>query len=179
MSSPGVSSPRSIFENYVQDILVDDQVVELSLWDTADITAHLICVDNPISLENVESKWIDEILEHCPGVKVSPLFHEALAMLKSIYSWSSAISVTTEAFGNVYNDMEHTLWNMKRVLRSPDEYGPAGTSVSSSVLWQHGEIPHVSQNAAPSTTAVSQKFSTKLRASHSVRDQRALERVLV
>ncbi|CAE6436251.1 unnamed protein product [Rhizoctonia solani] len=27
-------------------------------------------VDNPISLENVESKWIEEVLEHCPGVKL-------------------------------------------------------------------------------------------------------------
>jgi len=32
----------------------------------------MICfsVDNPTSLENVESKWIDEILEYCPGVKL-------------------------------------------------------------------------------------------------------------
>jgi len=32
----------------------------------------MICfsVDNPISLENVESKWLDEILEYCPGVKL-------------------------------------------------------------------------------------------------------------
>jgi hypothetical protein len=32
----------------------------------------MVCfsVDNPISLENVESKWIDEILEYCPGVKL-------------------------------------------------------------------------------------------------------------
>lgn len=27
-------------------------------------------VDNPTSLDNVESKWIDEILEYCPGVKL-------------------------------------------------------------------------------------------------------------
>ncbi|KAG2113207.1 P-loop containing nucleoside triphosphate hydrolase protein [Suillus discolor] len=27
-------------------------------------------VDNPTSLENVESKWIDEIIEYCPGVKL-------------------------------------------------------------------------------------------------------------
>jgi len=70
----------------VQDILVDDQVIELSLWDTAgqeefdrlrslsyaETHVIMICfsVDNPTSLENVESKWIDEILEHCPGVKL-------------------------------------------------------------------------------------------------------------
>lgn len=27
-------------------------------------------MDNPTSLDNVESKWIDEILEYCPGVKL-------------------------------------------------------------------------------------------------------------
>lgn len=27
-------------------------------------------VDSPDSLENVESKWVGEILEHCPGVNV-------------------------------------------------------------------------------------------------------------
>ncbi|KAK0488899.1 P-loop containing nucleoside triphosphate hydrolase protein [Armillaria novae-zelandiae] len=75
-----------VFENYVHDLLVDDQLVELSLWDTAgqeefdrlrslsyaETHVIMICfsVDNPVSLENVESKWLDEILEYCPGVKV-------------------------------------------------------------------------------------------------------------
>ncbi|CAE6455058.1 unnamed protein product [Rhizoctonia solani] len=70
----------TVFENYVQDVKVDDQMVELSLWDTAGqedfdrlrkppqrlfVTMVLIevKVDNPISLENVESKWIEEVLE--------------------------------------------------------------------------------------------------------------------
>ncbi|KAJ3994296.1 P-loop containing nucleoside triphosphate hydrolase protein [Lentinula boryana] len=76
----------TVFENYVHDIYVDDQLVELSLWDTAgqeefdrlrslsyaETHVVMICfsVDNPISLENVETKWLDEILEFCPGVKV-------------------------------------------------------------------------------------------------------------
>jgi len=76
----------TVFENYVQDIRVDEQVVEMSLWDTAGqedfdrlrslsyAETHIIMlcfsVDNPVSLENVESKWLDEILEHCPGVKL-------------------------------------------------------------------------------------------------------------
>uniref|UniRef100_A0A8H7XTN2 GTP-binding protein RHO3 n=1 Tax=Psilocybe cubensis TaxID=181762 RepID=A0A8H7XTN2_PSICU len=76
----------TVFENYVHDIYVDEQVVELSLWDTAgqeefdrlrslsyaETHVIMICfsVDNPVSLENVESKWLDEILEYCPGVKV-------------------------------------------------------------------------------------------------------------
>jgi Rho family protein len=97
----------TVFENYVHDLYVDEQLVELSLWDTAGVydmpqavrfvgwltrwwlsgqeefdrlrslsyaETHviMICfsVDNPTSLENVESKWIDEILEYCPGVKL-------------------------------------------------------------------------------------------------------------
>jgi len=76
----------TVFENYVHDIHVDDQVVELSLWDTAgqedfdrlrslsyaETHVVMVCfsVDNPVSLENVESKWIEEILEYCPGVKL-------------------------------------------------------------------------------------------------------------
>ncbi|KAH7881805.1 ras family-domain-containing protein [Phlebopus sp. FC_14] len=76
----------TVFENYVHDIWVDDQLVELSLWDTAgqeefdrlrslsyaETHVVMICfsVDNPTSLENVETKWIDEILEFCPGVKL-------------------------------------------------------------------------------------------------------------
>jgi GTPase SAR1 family protein len=30
-------SEPTVFENYVHDIYVDDQIVELSLWDTAEI----------------------------------------------------------------------------------------------------------------------------------------------
>lgn len=86
-----LDSEPTVFENYVHDIIVDDQLVELSLWDTAGVwhlaygcgltsqiyrpqgqeefdrlrslsyaETHviMICfsVDNPVSLENVESK---------------------------------------------------------------------------------------------------------------------------
>jgi hypothetical protein len=34
MSTP-ISSEPTVFENYVQDVHVDGEVVELSLWDTA------------------------------------------------------------------------------------------------------------------------------------------------
>jgi len=76
----------TVFENYVQDIKVDDTVVEMSLWDTAgqedfdrlrslsyaETHVIMLCfsVDNPVSLENVENKWLEEILEHCPGIKI-------------------------------------------------------------------------------------------------------------
>jgi len=82
---PQVYEP-TIFENHAHDVHVDDQIVELALWDTAgqedfdrlrslsypDSHVVMICfsVDNPISLENVETKWIEDVLEHCPGVKV-------------------------------------------------------------------------------------------------------------
>ncbi|ODN79460.1 hypothetical protein L202_03436 [Cryptococcus amylolentus CBS 6039] len=76
----------TVFENYVEMMEVDDQVVELSLWDTAgqeefdrlrslsyaDTHCVMLCfsVDSPVSLENTESKWIHEINEFCPGVKI-------------------------------------------------------------------------------------------------------------
>jgi len=60
--------------------------VELSLWDTAgqeefdrlrslsydDTHAIMLCfsADSPDSLENVESKWVGEIAENCPGVRL-------------------------------------------------------------------------------------------------------------
>lgn len=79
-------SEPTVFENYVHDIFIDNVHVELSLWDTAgqeefdrlrslsydDTHAILLCfsVDSPDSLENVESKWVGEIAENCPGVKL-------------------------------------------------------------------------------------------------------------
>ena len=75
-----------MFENYVHDIFVDNIHMELSLWDTAgqeefdrlrslsydDTQAIMLCfsVDNKDSLENVATKWVAEIAEHCAGVKV-------------------------------------------------------------------------------------------------------------
>jgi Rho family protein len=80
------SSEPTVFENYVHDIFIDNTHVELSLWDTAgqeefdrlrslsydDTHAIMLCfsVDSPDSLENVESKWVGEIAENCPGVKL-------------------------------------------------------------------------------------------------------------
>ncbi|KAL9526850.1 GTP-binding protein [Sphaerulina musiva] len=76
----------TVFENYVHDIFIDNVHVELSLWDTAgqeefdrlrslsydDTHCIMLCfsVDSPDSLENVESKWVGEIADNCPGVKL-------------------------------------------------------------------------------------------------------------
>lgn len=82
---PTVYEP-TVFENYVHDIFIDNTHVELSLWDTAgqeefdrlrslsydDTHAIMLCfsVDSRDSLENVETKWVGEIAENCPGVKL-------------------------------------------------------------------------------------------------------------
>ncbi|OBT79254.1 rho family, other [Pseudogymnoascus sp. 05NY08] len=82
---PTVYEP-TVFENYVHDIFVDNVHIELSLWDTAgqeefdrlrslsydDTHAIMLCfsVESADSLENIESKWVGEIAENCPGVKL-------------------------------------------------------------------------------------------------------------
>jgi len=82
---PQVYEP-TVFENYVHDTWIDNQQIELSLWDTAgqedfdrlrslsyaDTHVIMLCfaVDLRNSLENIEYKWMEEILEHCPGVKL-------------------------------------------------------------------------------------------------------------
>ncbi|GAA6038978.1 hypothetical protein JCM8097_000137 [Rhodosporidiobolus ruineniae] len=76
----------TVFENHCVDMTIDGVQLELSLWDTAgqedfdrlrslsysDTHCVLLCfsVDQPVSLENVEAKWVNEIMEHCPGVKI-------------------------------------------------------------------------------------------------------------
>ncbi|KAB2574940.1 GTP-binding protein rhoA [Lasiodiplodia hormozganensis] len=91
---PGVSSAErppivyvpTVFENYVADVEVDGKHVELALWDTAgqedydrlrplsypDSHVILICfaVDSPDSLDNVQEKWISEVLHFCQGLPI-------------------------------------------------------------------------------------------------------------
>lgn len=82
---PTVYEP-TVFENYVHDIFVDGTHIELSLWDTAgqeefdrlrslsydDTDLIMLCfsVESKDSLENVESKWVGEIADNCPGTKL-------------------------------------------------------------------------------------------------------------
>lgn len=76
----------TVFENYVTDVEVDGRHVELTLWDTAgqedydrlrpfsypDSNVVLICfsIDLPDSLDNVQEKWINEVLYFCKGVPI-------------------------------------------------------------------------------------------------------------
>ncbi|KAM0715341.1 hypothetical protein Q7P37_008839 [Cladosporium fusiforme] len=85
LPSPQVYVP-TVFENYVADVEVDGKHVELALWDTAgqedydrlrplsypDSHVILICfaVDSPDSLDNVQEKWISEVLHFCSGLPI-------------------------------------------------------------------------------------------------------------
>ncbi|KAF8316388.1 rho small monomeric GTPase [Clavulina sp. PMI_390] len=77
----------TIFENYVAEIRLDGKPVQLALWDTAGqeeyerlrplsySKAHVIliafAIDVPDSLENVTTKWIEEVRSICgPHVPV-------------------------------------------------------------------------------------------------------------
>jgi len=76
----------TVFENYVADVEVDGKRVELALWDTAgqedydrlrplsypDSHVILICfaVDSPDSLDNVQEKWISEVMHFCSGLPI-------------------------------------------------------------------------------------------------------------
>lgn len=82
---PQVYEP-TVFENYIHDIFIDGQQLQLSLWDTAgqeefdrlrslsysDTHTIMLCfsIDSMDSLENVQNRWVGEILEHCEGVKL-------------------------------------------------------------------------------------------------------------
>lgn len=74
----------TVFENYVTECRVDGKPVQLALWDTAGqeeyerlrplsyAKAHVIligfAVDSPDSLDNVSTKWMEEIAQLCSGV---------------------------------------------------------------------------------------------------------------
>ncbi|KAF9017523.1 ras-domain-containing protein [Hymenopellis radicata] len=71
----------SVFDNYVAEIRLDEKPIQLALWDTAGqeeyerlrpmsySKSHVIliafAIDTPDSLENVETKWIEEVRSIC------------------------------------------------------------------------------------------------------------------
>lgn len=76
----------TVFENYVAEVEINGRVCELALWDTAgqedydrlrplsypDSHVILICfaIDSPDSLDNVQEKWIAEVLHFCPNLPI-------------------------------------------------------------------------------------------------------------
>ncbi|ORX62140.1 hypothetical protein DM01DRAFT_1315510 [Hesseltinella vesiculosa] len=82
---PQVYEP-TVFENYVHEMNVDGQQLELSLWDTAgqeefdrlrtlsyaDTHVVMMCyaVDSRDSLENITNRWLEEVVDHCVHAKI-------------------------------------------------------------------------------------------------------------
>jgi small GTP-binding protein len=74
----------TVFDNYVVNLTAGDQTIELGLWDTAgqeeydrlrplsyaNANVFLVCfsVTNPVSFENVTTKWFPEVIHFCPDV---------------------------------------------------------------------------------------------------------------
>jgi len=74
----------TVFDNYVVNLTAGDQTIELGLCDTAgqeeydrlrplsyaNANVFLVCfsVTNPVSFENVTSKWYPEVIHFCPDV---------------------------------------------------------------------------------------------------------------
>lgn len=72
----------TVFDNYSTNVKVEDQPINLQLWDTSsqeeykrtrslsytqtDVFVILFSLVNPASLENVEKIWLPEIKRYCP-----------------------------------------------------------------------------------------------------------------
>jgi Ras-related C3 botulinum toxin substrate 1 len=79
---PGEYIP-TVFDNYSANVMVEDQQINLQLWDTAgqedyrklrplsypqtDVFVICFSLVSPASLENVQNMWMPEVKEHCPG----------------------------------------------------------------------------------------------------------------
>ena len=82
---PGEYIP-TMFDNYSSNVMVDGQVINLSLWDTPgqedfdkqraatyeDTEVFIMCfsLTSQTSYENVKEKWFPEIREHCPTAPI-------------------------------------------------------------------------------------------------------------
>ena len=78
----------SLFDRYSAPINIDNQTINVALWDTigggdsyydrlrtrdyAEVDVFLICysIVDPISLDNIESKWVPEVKFFCPQTPI-------------------------------------------------------------------------------------------------------------
>ncbi|KAL0089826.1 small Rho-type GTPase [Phycomyces blakesleeanus] len=76
----------TVFETHVKDVVIDGKAVQLALWDTAGqeeyerirphsyVKANIIliayAIDSPDSLDNVTTKWIEEVNKECPRTPI-------------------------------------------------------------------------------------------------------------
>jgi small GTP-binding protein len=79
---PGEYIP-TVFDNYSVNVMYNEQAINLQLWDTAgqedykklrplsypqtDVFIIAFSLIDPVTLENVENAWVQEIKEHCPN----------------------------------------------------------------------------------------------------------------
>ncbi|KAL1710654.1 ras family-domain-containing protein [Schizophyllum commune] len=102
-----------VFDNYVAEIRLDEKPVQLALWDTATFQrlrpmsyskSHVILIafalDTPDSLENVQTKWIEEVRSICgPTIPVILVGCKADLRPESGASEASSTSYVTRAQG--------------------------------------------------------------------------------
>ena len=76
----------TMFDNYSSNVMVDGQIINLSLWDTPgqedfdkqraatyeDTEVFILCFSlvSPTSYENVREKWFPEIRQYCPTAPI-------------------------------------------------------------------------------------------------------------
>ncbi|KAI5890387.1 ras-domain-containing protein [Schizophyllum commune H4-8] len=106
----------TVFDNYVAEIRLDEKPVQLALWDTAGqeeyerlrpmsySKSHVILIafalDTPDSLENVQTKWIEEVRSICgPTIPVILVGCKADLRPESGASEASSTSYVTRAQG--------------------------------------------------------------------------------
>ncbi|KJH49819.1 Ras family protein [Dictyocaulus viviparus] len=76
----------TVFDNYSAQMTLDNHTVNLGLWDTAgqedydrlrplsypqtDVFVLCFSIVSPVSFDNVATKWIPEIRQHCPDAPI-------------------------------------------------------------------------------------------------------------
>ncbi|TRM69226.1 ras family-domain-containing protein [Schizophyllum amplum] len=106
----------TVFDNYVAEIRLDEKPVQLALWDTAGqeeyerlrpmsySKSHVILIafalDTPDSLENVQTKWIEEVRSICgPTIPVILVGCKADTRPEQAAQGSTSTSYVTRAQG--------------------------------------------------------------------------------